>query len=179
MQRLRNPPTKFVFRLVLIFNYLFLCLCNPSYRSWQNYVLDFSAGLYWAKCVSVCICAQDEACCISVFVNMMFGSCPTNICTRRILLSSQWTNTHTHTHPFNCPFSGTTRVSWAMWKSASHSRQITTPALHHSSFYRPDALPAAQPTASKQWTKWCAVCVLCQRLQLCSVMDVCEVALLC
>ena len=28
------------------------------------------------------------------------------------------------------------------------SRQITTPAPHHSVFYRPDALPAAQPTAS-------------------------------
>jgi len=34
-------------------------------------------------------------------------------------------------------------------KSAPHSRQITTPAPHHSVFYRPDALPAAQPTASK------------------------------
>jgi len=31
------------------------------------------------------------------------------------------------------------------------SRQITTPAPHHSVFYRPDALPAAQPTASKHW----------------------------
>ena len=27
--------------------------------------------------------------------------------------------------------------------------RITTPAPHHSVFYRPDALPAAQPTASK------------------------------
>ena len=26
---------------------------------------------------------------------------------------------------------------------------ITTPAPHHSVFYMPDALPAAQPTASK------------------------------
>jgi len=37
---------------------------------------------------------------------------------------------------------------WAICKSAPHSRQITTPAPHHSVFYRPDALPAAQPTAS-------------------------------
>ena len=82
--------------------------------------------------------------------------------------------THTHTHPFNGPLSGTTRVGryqkgktnldftgareseW-QWhqlgtcKSAPHSRQITTPAPHHSVFYRPDALPAAQPTASKHW----------------------------
>jgi len=28
-------------------------------------------------------------------------------------------------------------------------RQTTMPAPHHSVFYRPDALPAAQPTASK------------------------------
>ena len=75
---------------------------------------------------------------------------------------------HTHTLPFNGPFSETTRVSryqiWillkqetvsgsgislAVCKSAPHSRQITTPAPHHSVFYRPDALPAAQPTASK------------------------------
>jgi len=36
-------------------------------------------------------------------------------------------------------------------KSAPRYRQITTPAPHHSVFYRPDALPAAQPTASKHW----------------------------
>jgi len=33
----------------------------------------------------------------------------------------------------------------AICQSALHSRQITTPAPHHSDFYRPDALPAAQP----------------------------------
>ena len=42
-------------------------------------------------------------------------------------------------------------ISWAICKSAPSSRQITTPAPHHSVFYRPDALPAAQPTASKHW----------------------------
>jgi len=41
-------------------------------------------------------------------------------------------------------------ISWAVCKSASRSRQITMPAPHHSVFYRPDALFAAQPTASKQ-----------------------------
>jgi len=81
---------------------------------------------------------------------------------------------HTHTQPFNGPFpglpgsAGTRKVkpiwilvkqetvsgngiSWAICKSAPCSRQITTPAPHHSVFYRPDALPAAQPTASKHW----------------------------
>ena len=81
-------------------------------------------------------------------------------------------NTHTHTHPFNGPSSGTTRVGryqkgkttldfteardgeW-QWHQLSHMQVCTslqtdnharTPPL---SFYRPDALPAAQPTASK------------------------------
>ena len=40
-------------------------------------------------------------------------------------------------------------ISWDICKSATRSRQITMPATHHSVFYRPDALPAAQPTASK------------------------------
>ena len=42
-------------------------------------------------------------------------------------------------------------ISWAICKSTPHSSQITMPAPHHSVFYRPDALPVAQPTASKHW----------------------------
>jgi len=84
------------------------------------------------------------------------------------------THTHTHTHPFNGPLSGTTQVSryqkgktnldllkqetvsgsgisWAICKFASRSRQITTPAPNLSVLYRPDALPATQPTVSKHW----------------------------
>ena len=40
-------------------------------------------------------------------------------------------------------------ISWAICKLAPCSRHTTTPAPYHSIFYRPDALPAAQPTASK------------------------------
>jgi len=81
--------------------------------------------------------------------------------------------TDTHTHPFNRPFSGTTQVSryqkgitnldfteardieW-QWHQLGHMQVCTllqtdnhtsTPPLWF--FYRPDALPAAQPTASK------------------------------
>jgi len=32
-------------------------------------------------------------------------------------------------------------ISWAIYKSAPHPRQITMPASHHSVFHRPDALP--------------------------------------
>ena len=80
------------------------------------------------------------------------------------------THTHTHTHTRltalfpGLPGSAGTRkvkpiwillkretvsgsgISWAVCKSAPRSRQITTPATHHLVFYRPDALPAAQPT---------------------------------
>jgi len=81
---------------------------------------------------------------------------------------------HTHTHLMAlCPglpgWAGTRKVNpvwillkqvtvsgsgitWAICKSAPRSRQITMPAPHHSVFYRPDALPAAQPTASKHYS---------------------------
>jgi len=50
-------------------------------------------------------------------------------------------------------------------QSAPHSRQITMPALHHSVFYRPDALPAAQPTASDHWRQTTAhVCSFLAKL---------------
>jgi len=42
-------------------------------------------------------------------------------------------------------------ISWTIRKSAPCSRQTTMPAPHQFVFYRPDALPAAQPTASKHW----------------------------
>ena len=38
-------------------------------------------------------------------------------------------------------------ICWAVCKSATRSRQITTPALHYSSFFT--GLLAAQPTVSK------------------------------
>ena len=80
------------------------------------------------------------------------------------------TRTHTHTHShltalfLGPPGSAGTRkvkpvwillkqetasgsgISWAVCMSAHRCRPVTTLAL---SFYRPDALPAAQPTASK------------------------------
>ena len=85
---------------------------------------------------------------------------------------------HTHTHPFNGPLSGTTRVSryqkgktnldfteardseW-QWHPLGYMQVCTllqtdnhasTPPL--SFFYRPDGLPAAQPTASKHWRQF-------------------------
>jgi len=39
-------------------------------------------------------------------------------------------------------------ISWAICKSTSRPRLNNHAASHQSVFYRPDALPAAQPTAS-------------------------------
>jgi len=81
---------------------------------------------------------------------------------------------HTHTHPFNGPLSGTTRVSryqkgknqsgfywskrqWVAVASAGPCASLhLAPDRYHAStppliFYRPDALPAAQPAVSKHW----------------------------
>jgi len=83
-------------------------------------------------------------------------------------------HTHTHTHPFNGPcyrdypgepvpdrqtnldFTEARDSEW-QWHQLGHMQictshqTITTPAPHHSIFYRPDALPATQPTVSKHW----------------------------
>jgi len=87
------------------------------------------------------------------------------------MISLTYTHTHTHlTSPFpGLPgWAGTRKakpmwillkqetvsgsgISWAICKSAPCSRQIAMPAPHHSIFYRLDALPAAQPIASKHW----------------------------
>ena len=88
------------------------------------------------------------------------------------MLKGAFTHTHTHTHPFNGPLSGTTRVSryqkgktnldfteardseW-QWHQLGRVQVCTSlRADNHAStpplcFYRPDALPATQPTASK------------------------------
>ena len=89
------------------------------------------------------------------------------------MTSVHWVHTHTHTrlttHFLGLPrWAGTRKVkpiwillkqetasgsgiSWAICKSASCSIQITTSATHYWVFYRLDALPATQPTASKHW----------------------------
>ena len=62
-------------------------------------------------------------------------------------------------------------ISWAVCKSAPRSRQITTPVPHRSVFYRPDALPAAQPTASKHWRQsmHCRFCEMVEHPSVCPI----------
>jgi len=87
---------------------------------------------------------------------------------------THWYIWHIQTHPFNCPLSRTTRVSWYQkgktildFTEARNSEWQCNPLGHmqvcislqtdnHAStpplvFYRPGALPAAQPTVSKHW----------------------------
>ena len=50
-------------------------------------------------------------------------------------------------------------ISWTICKQSSpRSVQKTTSTPHHSIFYRPDALPDAQPTVSKHWRQNCQNC---------------------
>ena len=95
-------------------------------------------------------------------------------CVSGYVLHNSLLHLHTHTHPFNGPFSGTTRVGWNQngkinldfteardsewqWHQLGHMQVCTSLQTdNHAStsplsFYRPDALPAAQPTASKHW----------------------------
>jgi len=51
------------------------------------------------------------------------------------------------------------RDSWVICKSAPWPRHITMPTSHHSIFYRPVALPADQPTASKHWRQELNTCM--------------------
>ena len=83
-------------------------------------------------------------------------------------LTTTITHTHAHLMPALCPglpgWAGTRKVkpiwillkqetvsgngiSWAICKSASHSRQKTMPVLHHSSFLQA-ACPSCRPTNS-------------------------------
>ena len=99
---------------------------------------------------------------------------PTAIFVHPVLSPAIQSHTHTHAHPFNGPLSRTTRVSryqkgktnldfteardseW-QWHQLGHMQVCTSLQTNNHgstpppSFYRPDALCATQPTASKHW----------------------------
>ena len=112
-------------------------------------------------CVCVCVCVCVRAC-----VHACVRACAcVSVCLELSLPSK-------HTHPFNGSLSGTTQVSryqkgktnldfteardseW-QWHQVGYMQVCTLLQTdNHTStlplvFYRPDALPAAQPTASK------------------------------
>jgi len=128
------------------------CDCQNRFRDCSRYVISFtSVSLHVVSCVQ--------------YVDLLFVRSTVFVWIRETLL-------HTSVQLPFCPglpgWAGTRKVrpiwillkqetvsgsgiSWAVCKFAPRCRQITTPAPHHSVFYRPDALPATQPTASKHW----------------------------
>ena len=134
--------------------------------------------IYYFSCfLSVMQFSCSHHCSVTNFISSLILYC---LQARRVInvYSHTWSTqlvTHTHTHTrltALCPglpgWAGTRKVkpiwillkqetvsgigiSWAICKSAPRSRQITMPAPHCSVFYRPDAVPATQPTASKHW----------------------------
>ena len=155
--------------------------CRTSSKVWANWQLttrpvELSPGLSLLPRSLQQQCHQPVTCCLRTRRRLLLLRLQTGYC---YLTWLDLLPRHTHTHPFNGPLSGTTQVSWyqkekpiwillkqetvsgsgiswAICKSAPRSRQITMPAPHHSVFYRPGALPAAQPTASKHWRQFIA-----------------------
>ena len=127
-------------------------------RTWGSVHPHAVGNLYCPLAALLC------APCCSLFIQYQF-MCTFYATITQFTTTSTDRHTHTHTHSRSA---GTRKVkpiwillkqktvsgsdiSWDICKSAPHSRQITMPAPHRSVFYRPDALPAAQPTASKHW----------------------------
>jgi len=101
---------------------------------------------------------ESNLCAESSFSNSTIANKPytANTVSR---ISSSINNWHTHQYKVKPTWilleqetvSGSS-ISWAVCKSVPRSRQITTLAPHCSvTFYRPDALPAAQRPVSKHW----------------------------
>jgi len=113
-----------------------------------------------------------ESACIDA---LLAAPLPDQIRFSRTAFRHTHTHTPTHTQPFNGPLSGVypsepvpekvkpiwillkqetasgSGISLAICKSAPRSRQTTTPAPHHSVFYRPDAfLPPNQQRQSTE-----------------------------
>jgi len=135
-----------------------ICTCNVNNVKSYCHCTFSIVSSKWGACRNWCLFSRI----INRFVER-----------HKVVTSELLNNTHRHTHlTALCPglpgWAGTRKIkpiwillkqetvsgsgiSCARCKCAPHSRQITTPAPYHSDFYRPDALPAAQPTASKHW----------------------------
>jgi len=148
----------------------------------------------WHLWGSVCCCKGCFLCdfgALFLHFNQCFYGCTQQYCIPEL---SMHMHTHTHTRarlmalfPGQPGWAGTRMVkpvwillkqgtmsgsgiSWAICKFAPHCRQMTTPAPHYSVFYRPDALPAAQPTASKHWRPLSTYFWKIQSLEICVVL---------
>ena len=134
-----------------------------------------SLGDSWASCCLCCVtcckfaclwpgetCLQDDHF-VFKFFSLLSSTYPLGLTTHTVTTHTRlmalfpglprWASTRKEKPILILPKQETVSgsgISWAVCKSTPRSRQITMPAPHYS-FYRPDALPAAQPTASKHW----------------------------
>ena len=126
----------------------------------------------WSTFLTISSIRQQQ---VSSCANVQLTSCVQSQlqCTHRQHHQLQHYTKHTHTHTrthartFNRPFSGTTQVgryqkgktnldfteATAGPYASLHLAPDRQPQQHPTTlfFYRPDAVPATQPTASKQW----------------------------
>jgi len=133
-----------------------------SYQGQSNYLITITGATGAIRYNNTCS---------YIFINIIWTK-QTN--THARMHACTHAHTHTHTHTFNDPFSGTTQVSryqkgktnldfteaWdneRQWHQLGYMQVCTLLQTdNHTStpplcFYRPDALPAAQPTVSKHW----------------------------
>jgi len=160
------------------FSFLFSALCTKWYRVsrgnwswfWDCFVmLDFLLFMSLIKKVKVKVAHTRLP---SVWFRSWSRFLAVSLCLTH-------THTHTQTHPFNGPLSETTQVSRyqkgktnldftgardseRQWYQLGHMQVCTSLQTdNHAStsllkfFYRPDALPATQPTVSKHWRQTC------------------------
>ena len=116
------------------------CWCKDGYQTYKNVCNYFPSFLYFADSAQLRMAHTHTH--THTRLTALFPRLPRWVGTRKVkpiwILLKQET------------VSGS-GISLAICKSAPRSRQITTPAPHTLFFYRPDGLPAAQPTASKHW----------------------------
>jgi len=146
-------------------------------ESWQREQCLFPRGFcgWWRKDETKTVVGISALCffhCCDT-ISWVTGGTSAHKCVCQLYPKISSRTTHTHTHPFNGSCSGTTRVSryqkgktnldftiardseWQWHQlgqmqvclSLQTDNHAITPQLKF--FYRPDALPAAQPTASK------------------------------
>jgi len=167
-----SPGRSLLFTIVIIWDFEHVNTLNGSVKlKFSKFILKWNNATFTKLPVTDLLLGRYHVVCR----RSVFWDCRRTLlmCTYFTLAFLKYTHTHTHTRlvvlfPGLHGWAGTRKIkpiwillkqetvsgsviSWAICKSATHSRQTTMPATHHLVFYRPDALPAAQSTASKHW----------------------------
>jgi len=169
----------FVFDLQLLVDEWYICICFSAFFKNKNIFIVYIASKTLmatlsqlvSPSISFCICFRTESLAQSFFSSQVFFLSPFMSAVQHMYrnLDTRIPALHTHTHPFNGPFSETTRVSqyqkgktsldfteardsdWQWHQLGCMQVCISLQTDNHSVFYRAYALPAAKPTVSKHW----------------------------